>query len=95
LLSIYDGGDLGSRMTFSILPSTPGVGPKWWRFSLVWLEQLNFWKELGTWCPILIFPTEVVQFCSLHNTTFYLVTRKTAIFTGNSSSNVEVATLWP
>ena len=29
LLSIYDGGDLGSRMTFSILPSTPGVGPKW------------------------------------------------------------------
>jgi hypothetical protein len=29
LLSIYDGGDLGSKMTSSILPSTPDVGPKW------------------------------------------------------------------
>jgi hypothetical protein len=28
LLTMYDGGDLGSRMTSSILPSTPDVGPK-------------------------------------------------------------------
>jgi len=28
LLTMYDGGDLGRRITSSILPSTPGVGPK-------------------------------------------------------------------
>jgi len=83
LLTMYAGGDLGSRMTSSILPSTPDVGPKLRRLTVQFLK--------GIMNSILVFDFSnkggAVLYTSQHN----VLSGK---MQNNSSLNAGVATLW-